>query len=36
MPASTIVIVFGSWLALLALAIWFRWRSAREDEEDAG
>jgi len=34
MPLSTILLVWGSWVALLALTIW-RYRRTR-DEEDEG
>jgi hypothetical protein len=34
MPAATILIVFGSWIIIAGLAVWFRVRSS--DEEDGG
>ena len=34
MPIATLLIVFGSWIALAGLAVWFRLRSS--DEEDGG
>jgi hypothetical protein len=33
MPTGTILIVFGSWLALLALTIWLHVRSSGDDRD---